>query len=177
MKTPKEKLDYINQWQKENWSRVLEYKKRWRKKNPQHMQRCRDNWASLNKDRIRRVRNESMKSKLKNNIQFQIQHVTRAKINRWLLKRGFGLGGLPAKIPSIVGCSKQFFRDYIEGLFKTGMTWENHGSNGWHLDHVIPCSQFDLTKHKQLKQCFHYSNVQPLWYPDHIRKHGKVPKK
>lgn len=25
------------------------------------------------------------------------------------------------------------------------MSWENHGIY-WHLDHIIPCSAFDLTK-------------------------------
>jgi len=42
-----------------------------------------------------------------------------------------------------VGCNKEFFRQYINGLFKEGMTWNNWGE--WHLDHKTPCAAFDLT--------------------------------
>lgn len=63
----------------------------------------------------------------------------------------------------LVGCSMNNFRKYIESKFTQGMTWENRGNNGWHLDHIRPCSSFDLSDPEQQKICFHYTNLQPLW--------------
>ena len=62
-----------------------------------------------------------------------------------------------------LGCSIQFFREYLESKFTKGMTWETWGLYGWHLDHIIPISSFDLSDPEQQKQCFHYTNTQPLW--------------
>ena len=50
------------------------------------------------------------------------------------------------------------------------MTWENHGQYGWHVDHIKPCALFDLTKIEEQKKCFHYTNLQPLWWRDNIKK-------
>jgi hypothetical protein len=52
------------------------------------------------------------------------------------------------------------------------MTRENHGI--WHIDHITPCTAFDLTDPEQQKKCFHYTNLQPLWASDNIRKGNKI---
>ena len=49
------------------------------------------------------------------------------------------------------------------------MTWENHGEV-WEIDHINPCASFDLTDIKQQKQCFHYTNLQPLFKTTEIAK-------
>jgi hypothetical protein len=71
-----------------------------------------------------------------------------------------------------VGCSVDFFRDYIKQKFKPGMTWDNYGK--WHIDHIIPCSSFDLTDPKQQKRCNHFSNLQPLWAYENLSKGNKI---
>ena len=50
------------------------------------------------------------------------------------------------------------------------MTWQNHGKFGWHIDHINPCSRFNLSDIEQQKQCFHYSNLQPLWWWENLKK-------
>ena len=72
----------------------------------------------------------------------------------------------------LIGCSILEFKQHIERQFKPGMTWDNHGVNGWHIDHILPCSLFDLTDYAEQKHCFHYTNTQPLWADDNIRKGG-----
>ncbi|MEM4726181.1 MAG: hypothetical protein QXG63_04505 [Nitrososphaerales archaeon] len=63
---------------------------------------------------------------------------------------------------------------YLESKFLPGMTWDNHGRNGWHIDHVRPLSSFDLTDPEQLKQACHYTNLCPMWANDNIRKSNKL---
>jgi len=48
------------------------------------------------------------------------------------------------------------------------MTWKNYGE--WHVDHIKPCAKFNLIIDKEQKRCFHYSNLQPLWAKDNIKK-------
>lgn len=74
----------------------------------------------------------------------------------------------------LLGCSSQQLREHLERQFLPGMTWDNYGKHGWHVDHVRPCASFDLTDPEQQHQCFHYTNLQPLWAADNIRKGAKV---
>jgi len=73
-----------------------------------------------------------------------------------------------------LGCTIEQFRRYIESLWLPGMTWETYGRNGWHFDHIVPLSSFDLTDPEQFKKACHYTNLQPLWAADNIRKSNKI---
>ena len=73
----------------------------------------------------------------------------------------------------LIGCTINELRDHIQRQFKPGMSWENYGIHGWHVDHIIPCAAFDLTDPEQQKQCFHYTNLQPLWAKDNLSKGAK----
>lgn len=75
----------------------------------------------------------------------------------------------------LIGCNTDELRGYIESLWKPGMSWENYGIFGWHIDHIIPCAAFDLSKPEEQRKCFHYTNLQPLWAIDNWRKHDWVP--
>ena len=72
----------------------------------------------------------------------------------------------------LVGCSVEFFMEYIESLWTEGMTWGNYTHKGWHLDHIRPCASFDLRDEEQQKQCFHYTNYQPLWGKENFSKNS-----
>ena len=74
----------------------------------------------------------------------------------------------------LLGCTVSFFMKHIESQWKEGMTWDNYGYRGWHIDHIIPCSAFDLTKEEEQKKCFHYTNQQPLWAEENMKKGAKI---
>ena len=73
-----------------------------------------------------------------------------------------------------VGCDIDFLKIHIEKQFAKGMTWENRGRYGWHLDHIRPCSSFNLSNPEQQKLCFHYTNYQPLWAHENLTKSNKL---
>ena len=73
-----------------------------------------------------------------------------------------------------LGCSFYECKKYLEAQFKEGMTWKNHGKKGWHVDHIRPVASFDLKDPEQVKKCFHYTNLQPLWWRDNLTKGAKT---
>lgn len=75
----------------------------------------------------------------------------------------------------LLGCTVEEFIKYLENQFTDGMTWENYGVDGWHIDHILPCSSFDLSIEENQRKCFHFSNMQPLWAIDNLKKSKKIP--
>lgn len=72
----------------------------------------------------------------------------------------------------MLGCSLAYFKAYIESQFKPGMTWDNYGK--WHIDHIYPLSiAYEEGMEKFVESC-KYTNLQPLWCSDNIKKGNKV---
>lgn len=78
------------------------------------------------------------------------------------------------KAIKLLGCSFTELRDHITKQFTDGMTWQKVLDGEIHLDHKRPIDSFDLTKPEEVAAAFHYSNVQPLWKFDNLRKGAKL---
>jgi hypothetical protein len=76
------------------------------------------------------------------------------------------------KSEDVLGCSIEFFKEYIESKFVDGMTWNNNSFYGWHLDHIIPLSIAETEE--DVIRLNHYTNFQPLWCLDNLRKSNKI---
>ena len=74
----------------------------------------------------------------------------------------------------LVGCSIEKLKQHLESQFKEGMTFSNYGK--WHIDHIRPCTSFDLSKLDEQYKCFHYTNLQPLWAEENLRKSSSYDK-
>jgi hypothetical protein len=74
----------------------------------------------------------------------------------------------------LLGCSYQELIVHMESLFKPGMSWGNYGKNGWHIDHIIPCSSFNLPSEAEAIKCFNFKNLQPLWWHENLSKGNKL---
>jgi hypothetical protein len=72
----------------------------------------------------------------------------------------------------LLGCTYEEARQHLAAQFLPGMTWGNHGE--WEIDHIRPCASFDLTDPAQQRECFHYSNLQPLWRLDNRSKGDRL---
>ena len=78
---------------------------------------------------------------------------------------------------NLLGCTTEELKAHLESQFTDGMSWDNYGMNGWHIDHIIPCSSFDMLDPEEQRECFHYTNLQPLWAEDNLRKSDKIETK
>jgi hypothetical protein len=76
------------------------------------------------------------------------------------------------KTQELIGCSIDALKQHLELKFQPGMTWGNYGQ--WHVDHIKPCSSFNLEIVDEQKKCFNYSNLQPLWAIDNIKKGNTI---
>lgn len=122
-------------------------------------------WHKENKDRI----NELRAKKRIESIDFKLKSNLRKRLS-FLLKNS--LTKKSEQTMDLLGCSIDFFKEYLSSKFKDGMTFENYGS--WHLDHIIPCYYFDFTNEEHRKKCFHYTNIQPLWAKDNLIKNKRL---
>jgi len=72
-----------------------------------------------------------------------------------------------------LGCAIAELKAYLEAKFLPGMTWTNWSKTGWHIDHIRPLASFDLTDREQFLVACHYTNLQPLWAEDNMKKSDK----
>lgn len=72
----------------------------------------------------------------------------------------------------LTGADWPALSNWLQSKFQRGMNWNNYGL--WHVDHEQPCAAFDLTKPEEQRKCFHYTNLQPMWSLDNIKKGGRI---
>jgi len=101
--------------------------------------------------------------------QVRLRNIMRTRLCT-ALKRGTKSGSAVRDL----GCSIQYLIAYLEERFSPGMSWENHAHDGWHIDHILPLSSFDLTDREQFLRACHYTNLQPLWAADNLSKGYKI---
>lgn len=94
-------------------------------------------------------------------------------------RRSFGRAirkGFDSSCFKYLGYTKKEFLKHIERKFLPGMTWENYGNSGWHIDHKIPISAFNYEYITDIdfKKCWSLKNLQPLWCKDNLKKSTKI---
>lgn len=170
----------------EHQEEIRAYNKRLKKENPElvasrkradyqkHRVKRRiasERWRLANRDHWNKMARKRIRHKRKTDPAFHLLSLMRHQV--WLRVRQFSLGKSSARTMELLGCDMQQLRAHFETQFQPGMTWENMGRGGWHIDHKIPCSWFDLTEKWQQELCFHHTNLQPLWEADNLSKSNR----
>jgi len=148
------KLNYIKHKEKilkkyhdNRFEKILKLKE-WRKKNKRHIR-------EYNKKYARKI------SKI--SVNYKIGMILRHRFRNAILKEHKS-----ESVIKLTGCTISELKEHIESQFQQGMTWANHGK--WHIDHIKPCSSFNLSDPEEQKKCFNYMNLQPLWAQDNYKK-------
>lgn len=123
-------------------------------------------WKQNNADHVRMYHAEYRRNQRRSDPMARLKHNLRRRINKAL--KGICASNGTMKM---VGCDIKFLTMFLESQFQRGMTWENYGK--WHLDHKIPLASAKTGN--DLMSLFHYSNLQPLWALDNLKKSTKIP--
>lgn len=126
--------------------------------NPEHFK----NWVNKNKEhRKLYIENYNLKpiNRFKNSIRSRVNEIMNKKYNN-------------PKTIDLLGCDYEFLISYIENKFNDGMSWNNYGYYGWHIDHIIPLSS--AKTEDEVCKLYHYTNLQPLWCKENLRKSNKI---
>jgi hypothetical protein len=152
---------------------ISEKNKKFRLENPEiNKEKCRNfkknnpdyfsKWVEKNKEHRKKYikeYNSDPKIRIKNSLRSRINELLNKKYNN---HRTFDL----------VGCEFEFLLNYLEKHFIDGMSWDNYGYYGWHIDHIIPLSS--ANSEDEIRKLYHYTNLQPLWAKDNMKKSNKI---
>ena len=110
---------------------------------------------------------EYQKNRMQIDTLFKLRCIIRSLISTSIKNKGYTKR---SQTYNILGCTYEEFKIHLENQFTKGMSWENQGE--WHLDHIYPVS---LAKdEEELYKLNHYTNFQPLWAEDNIRKGNNI---
>lgn len=144
---------------------------KWKARNPERAREASRKSAAAfflrNPERVRESAKRSVYNRLANNPEYRVLHNLRRRLNK-------AVTGVccSASTKELLGCGMSQLMLWLESQFQSGMSWDNYGA--WHVDHKRPCASFDLTDPAQQRECFHFSNLQPLWEKDNLRKSDRV---
>lgn len=105
--------------------------------------------------------------KLKNDPQFKLHVRLNQRISDVLKRQGVAKA---SKTVDLIDAEIVHFKAYLAANWAEGMSWENYGRDGWHVDHIRPCASFDLTDEDQQLVCFNWRNLRPMWAAENISK-------
>jgi len=150
---------------KDNYDTVMDRNNDYQTRNPEKIKNIKRKSKIKNRDK----RNEKERQRKKVDIMYKILCNLRTRISDCIK-----CGTKKSSVTGELGCSLTELKRYLESKFKSGMTWENYGLFGWHVDHIIPLALFDLTNIGQFKKAVNYTNLQPLWAEENLKKGAKI---
>lgn len=123
------------------------------------------------KERTNEWRKNNVTAYLRNKRKSDPMFALRFKM-RAIIRKAFDRNGYTKKSKSqlILGCTFEQLKKHLENKFQLGMTWENRSE--WHIDHITPLSSANTEE--DVIRLNHYTNLQPLWAEDNLRKSDKM---
>jgi len=162
-----ERKIYLKDWAANNRDKTRNNFKKWRSNNIElHNERNRVFNRKNKHKNLMRINNKmandpvfklgmNIKSLIRNSFK-RVNNVTARKAQR---------------TEKILGCSVEYFMEYLKSKFTEGMSFDNHGRYGWHIDHIKPLAT--AKTEQDIYALNHYSNFQPLWAQDNLKKKDK----
>ncbi len=181
MTKEEKKREYNRKYRESNKERIEEYNRSYRQANKEKVKESNKRYYEAHGERKKAYNEEWYKANIerknqylnkcyltnKANPTFKLIHSLRSR--QWHVLKG--------KISTTkgLGCTKEFLREYIEKQFTEGMSWDNygHGNGKWCIDHIKPLDLLH-TNPELIPELIHYTNLQPMWYVDNVKKSNKI---
>jgi hypothetical protein len=168
-------IEYFEKYREENRDKIIEGLTEWRKNNPEYRKKYyqKNYEKEIEYSRIKSKENKEYfkiwaNERYKNDLLFSLKKKLSSRLHKVLkrnnLKKTY-------KFCDILGCSLEEFKLYFESKFTEGMSWELMGKE-IHIDHIIPCAS--AKTEEEMIKLFHYTNLQPLWSKDNMKKSDKI---
>ena len=148
-------------WRAKNPEKVNENSAKWSAENPEKAKACSTNWRATNPEYPSRYQKQRGSIDPIYRLECNMRKASHRIVKQLSLEKK------PTSTFKWVGCSPEELKTHLESLFTEGMTWENYGKDGWHVDHIRPVCSFAA---EEWEQVHHYTNLQPLWAEDNIAK-------
>lgn len=162
-KDPKKKeydKKYSIEYNKDPLNKIKKYEhsKKFQKENPEKQKFYSKKFKDSEKGKQWRVeyRKKEYDEKYGKDLDWTLKLILRNRLKN-AIKNEFKSG----KTLELLGCSIEEFKIHLEKQFNENMNWDNRGSY-WEIDHIKPIALFDLTNPEQQRECFYYTNLQPL---------------
>ncbi len=170
-RNPEKRKETIKKYYENNKEKTKEKDKVRFLENPEKIRAIKLKSYHKNKTKDKQIdrRRKYRKYKRKTDEKYKLADATRSRIKFYLQRNNITKKN---KTFDIVGCTPEFLKEHIEKKFKEGMSWDNYGFYGWHIDHIKPLSSAK-TDEELYKLC-HYSNLQPLWANENLSKGSKI---
>jgi hypothetical protein len=167
-------LEQHRKWTAKNPEWVYNRHKKWREENPEKIKEIRQNWLEKNPEKRLEYRknykprkHQQRKERRKIDPLFVLTNNLRSRMYKFLITLNITKKNTTFEI---VGCSPQELKEHLENKFVPGMSWENRAE--WHIDHIIPLSS--AKTEEELYILCHYTNLQPLWAEENLKKSNKI---
>lgn len=182
-----ERTAYARQWDAEHPGYFRQKAKEWAATHPERVKLRNRKWK-LNPDNKSRIalyasRNYRKHTALRKEVCYRYYRMRCATDPIYRMVRSFRTRiqtriKKPHRSPmwELLGCAAHELRAHLSSLFKAGMSWDNYGfgDGKWVVDHIRPIASFDMRIAEDQRKCWHYSNLQPLWFVENGVKHAKI---
>lgn len=120
-----------------------------------------------NKEIVLKKQLEKQRKRLKTDIKYKLTRNLRNRLYYALKNKNWKKN---TNFTKYIGCTRDELVAHLESQFKNNMSWDNYGD--WHIDHKHP---LDAAKtEEELYSLCHYTNLQPMWALDNIKKSNNV---
>ena len=147
----------------------------WRERNRERNRTQRRDWIARNREKVRSYKRQYEDRRRKTDGHYNVISKIRSRIAtaiRDATTRGQRVTLRGAM--RLVGCPVNQLIAHIEAQFSEGMSWQNFGQRGWHIDHIFPIGRADLTDSIELRAVFNWQNCRPLWGEENLAKNDRV---
>ena len=161
------RLVYLKEWRSRNKDKISQLNKNWRSNNKERAALISKEWRAKNADKVREDKRLYFKNRTASDPMFAMRRRLSRRLNLAISSNGYKK---TSKMRDIIGCDWTDLIKHIESKFTEGMSWDNR--NLWHIDHIIPLSS--AKSFDELVGLNHYSNLQPLWAIDNMKKGNRI---